>query len=373
MLGQARESAIELRNKAEEHARRVVREAQETARELRTTTQQAVETEDPRGRGRRRATGPRRSWARRARCASGCSPTSRSAARSSSARSPSCALGRGKLVETYELVERALGHAARVMAEEPSTPPEVPDRRRRVDRGAGRRTDDAPTAAPLPATPTPDPDRRSRHPRPTSAVPDESGRACRCRVDDRVRRVRRVAPSPPCPQKLRSRVERLFEKLRSGQPPTPRADTTAAPDEPDDRGRRGSGRVRAGRRPRSVRRRGRRAGGSADEPERRPTPPPRARDSRPRRDHRRPRAPRASGPCRTSRTTCSTACAASGARSTSPRCCPTLDDQVARWAHVLQPAVDTAYSRRRRLRGGRRGRGRRGAPRACSPSCRRRS
>ena len=43
VLGQARESAIELRNKAEEHARRVVREAQETARELRTTTQQAVE------------------------------------------------------------------------------------------------------------------------------------------------------------------------------------------------------------------------------------------------------------------------------------------------------------------------------------------
>src|SRR6476660_6487916 len=44
VLGQARESAIELRNKAEEHARRVVREAQETARELRPTTQQAVES-----------------------------------------------------------------------------------------------------------------------------------------------------------------------------------------------------------------------------------------------------------------------------------------------------------------------------------------
>src|SRR5262245_8283239 len=44
VLGQARESAIELKNKAEEHARRVVREAQETARELRATTQQAVET-----------------------------------------------------------------------------------------------------------------------------------------------------------------------------------------------------------------------------------------------------------------------------------------------------------------------------------------
>ena len=38
VLGQARSSAVELRNKAEEHARRVVREAQETARELRTTT-----------------------------------------------------------------------------------------------------------------------------------------------------------------------------------------------------------------------------------------------------------------------------------------------------------------------------------------------
>ena len=75
MLGQARESAVELRTKAEEHARRVVREAQETARELRTTTQQAVESKTREAEDAAR-TGPRRSSAKRARCASGCSPTS---------------------------------------------------------------------------------------------------------------------------------------------------------------------------------------------------------------------------------------------------------------------------------------------------------
>ena len=90
VLGQARESALELRAKAEEHARRVVREAQETARELRTTTQQAVETKTQRGGGRRTrpSQGDRRRSARR--CASVCSTTSTSVARSSNVRSPTC-------------------------------------------------------------------------------------------------------------------------------------------------------------------------------------------------------------------------------------------------------------------------------------------
>ena len=51
-----------------------------------------------------------------------------------------------------------------------------------------------------------------------------------------------------------------------------------------------------------------------------------------------------SAPCRTSRTTCSTACAASAGRSTPAKVLPAADEQLARWAHVLQPAVDRAYA-----------------------------
>jgi DivIVA domain-containing protein len=126
VLGQARESAIELKNKAEEHARRVVREAQETARELRTTTQQAVEakTREAEDAARARAkeiVGEARGLRERV-------LTDLEERRKELERQiAELRAGRGKLVETYELVERALGHAARVMAEEPSTPPDVPE------------------------------------------------------------------------------------------------------------------------------------------------------------------------------------------------------------------------------------------------------
>ena len=131
VLGQARESAIELKNKAEEHARRVVRDAQETARELRTTTQQAVEakTREAEDAARTRAkeiVGEARGLRERV-------LTDLEERRKELERQiGDLRAGRGKLVETYELVERALGHAARVMAEEPSTPPEVPARARRT-------------------------------------------------------------------------------------------------------------------------------------------------------------------------------------------------------------------------------------------------
>src|SRR5690349_17547678 len=126
VLGQARESAIELRNKAEEHARRVVREAQETARELRTTTQQAVEakTREAEDAARTRAkeiVGEAR--ALRERVLADLEERRGELER----QITELRAGRGKLVETYELVERALGHAARVMAEEPATTPEVPE------------------------------------------------------------------------------------------------------------------------------------------------------------------------------------------------------------------------------------------------------
>jgi cell division septum initiation protein DivIVA len=125
VLGQARESAVELKNKAEEHARRVVREAQETARELRTTTQQAIETKtrEAEDAARNRAkdiVGEARALRERV-LADLDERRKLLELQISDLRD-----NRGKLVETYEVVERALSHAARVMAEEPSTPPDVP-------------------------------------------------------------------------------------------------------------------------------------------------------------------------------------------------------------------------------------------------------
>ena len=74
MLGQARGAAADLRGKADEHARRVVREAQESARELRTSTQQAVEAKTREAEEAARRPGGR-SWARPAHCATAFSPT----------------------------------------------------------------------------------------------------------------------------------------------------------------------------------------------------------------------------------------------------------------------------------------------------------
>ena len=95
VLGQARESAIELRNKAEEHARR--RRPRGAGDRAGAAHHHAAGGGDRRpARPRtRRATGPRRSSGRPARCASACSPTSTSADRSSSARSANCAAGAG--------------------------------------------------------------------------------------------------------------------------------------------------------------------------------------------------------------------------------------------------------------------------------------
>lgn len=150
VLGQARESAIELKNKAEEHARRVVREAQETARELRTTTQQAVEakTREAEEAARARAkeiVGEARGLRERV-------LTDLEERRQELERQVAdLRAGRGKLLETYELVERALGHAARVMADEPSTAPEVP----------ALPTEPAPDEAPTAAAPVPAPAART--------------------------------------------------------------------------------------------------------------------------------------------------------------------------------------------------------------------
>jgi DivIVA domain-containing protein len=125
VLGQARDSAQELRNKAEEHARRVVREAQETARELRATTQQAVETKTREAEDAARARAKEivteaRTLRERVLEDLGERKTALEH------QIDELRQGRGRLVETYELVERALAHARRVIEQEPSAPPAVP-------------------------------------------------------------------------------------------------------------------------------------------------------------------------------------------------------------------------------------------------------
>jgi DivIVA domain-containing protein len=217
VLGQARESALELRAKAEEHARRVVREAQETARELRATTQQAVEakTREAEDAARARAkeiVGEAR--ALRERVLGDLNERRQDLER----QITDLRAGRGKLVETYELVERALTHAARVMSEEPSTPPDVPaaDAAEGGD-DARATTDEPPTVAPAPpVAPEPEPATDERAP---VTAPEES-------VD--------APASDESDEEPARDVGALFEKLRSGQSddaPSPQPESAAAADD----------------------------------------------------------------------------------------------------------------------------------------------
>jgi DivIVA domain-containing protein len=118
VLSHARDAASELRAKADEHARRLVREAQESARELRASTQRAVETRT------REAEDAARTRARElvaeARTMRERVLTDLSERRADLERQISeLRSGRGKLIEVYEVVERALVQATRTMAEEP--------------------------------------------------------------------------------------------------------------------------------------------------------------------------------------------------------------------------------------------------------------
>jgi cell division septum initiation protein DivIVA len=201
VLGQARESAVELRGKAEEHARRVVREAQETARELRTTTQQAVETKTREAEDAARARAKEivgEARVLRERVLNDLNEHRQQLQREiADLRS-----GRGQLVESYQLVERALAHATRVMAEEPSTAPEMPA------------TADAEPHAP--ATPEPGPATPELAPAPVE--PEARAEEPRDAESD--------APTP-----AGADVGALFEKLRSEHRDEP-ADAEPADAEP---------------------------------------------------------------------------------------------------------------------------------------------
>jgi DivIVA domain-containing protein len=303
VLGQARESAVELRNKAEEHARRVVREAQETARELRATTQQAVEAktreaeDSARARAKEILTEAR---ALRDRVLADLE------ARRQELDQQVAELrgGRGKLVETYEVVERALAHAARVMAQEPSTPPDVPE-------------------PPEVAAPPDETDATNGAPAPVTSAPD---------TDDAT-----TSDEP------RADVGALFEKLRSdqeGAAASGAAVQSDAPGEPAAAAHDAGHDAAPEAAPEAV----------ADDaaPEATPgvedaNPATAARDSAlaaPADDLVR-RGKRA---LQDEQNDLLDGLRRQRGKIDTSKVLPSLDDQVARWAHVLQPAIDAAYT-----------------------------
>jgi DivIVA domain-containing protein len=206
VLGQARESAIELRTKADEHARRVVREAQESARELRSTTQQAVETkareaEDAARARAKEIVGEARTLRERV-------LTDLAERRQDLERQiAELRSGRGRLVETYQAVERALSQAARVMADEPATSAGSAPLAPPVDAHDSAPPGDvtAPGASPEPPAPS-----TPAESTPAPSTPAESAPAAESSESD--------APATPD-------VGALFEQLRSVQDPS----TAAAP------------------------------------------------------------------------------------------------------------------------------------------------
>jgi DivIVA domain-containing protein len=337
VLGQARESAIELKNKAEEHARRVVREAQETARELRATTQQAVETktreaEDAARNRAKEIVGEARSLRERV--------LTDLEERRKELETQIVELrgGRGKLVETYELVERALGHAARVMAEEPSTPPEVP-----APSDATPAADDAPTAA-LAATAAPAPSAPSAPvasepappPRPESEVEEPESKS---EPEPPVEESNAAQPAAEPAAEPATDVGALFEKLRSEHVDTASSDASpeaAAPGEvpevPDaSDAPEAAAAAEQGEEP------------ADDQPAADGDPATVARDAA-LADTTDDLVRRGKRALQDEQNDLLDGLRRQRGKIDTTKVLPALDDQVARWAHVLQPAIDTAYS-----------------------------
>jgi DivIVA domain-containing protein len=213
VLGQAREAAVDLRNKAEEHARRVVREAQETAKELRATAQSALETKTREAEDAARAraneiVGEARGMRERV-------LTDLSERRQELERQIGDLRGtRGKLVDAYEAVERALGQATNLMAQETPvrvavTPP-VADAATVVAETDDDAPDDAPPAGdPAPVDPTPRSEPADEVGAPGDAV--ESG----------------AAPSDDADDAESRDVSALFDQLRSEAEPADAASDDA--------------------------------------------------------------------------------------------------------------------------------------------------
>ena len=224
VLGQAREAAVDLRNKAEEHARRVVREAQEAAKELRTTAQSAVETKTREAEDAARAraneiVGEARVMRERV-------LTDLSERRQELERQIGDLRGtRAKLVDAYETVERALGQATNLMAQETpmrvSVVPPVAEPATTAadadDDAPADATDDSPSArepAPVDSTPASD----------EVAEVAEPGNA----VEGATRPSSDASAADDADDAESRDVSVLFDQLRSGADPTETASDDAA-------------------------------------------------------------------------------------------------------------------------------------------------
>jgi DivIVA domain-containing protein len=202
VLGQARESAAELRAKAEEHARRVVRDAQESARELRTSTQQAVETKT------REAEDAARNRAREivaeARALRDRVLIDMGERRTEIERQINeLRSSRGALVDAYQLVERTLEQATRSIAQEQPLPPAppVPAAEPTSDDGGSEATDTV-------ASEDADSEEESAEPPPAVAQADTGATTAPATAAV-------ATAAPPATAETRD-VGALFEKIRSG-------------------------------------------------------------------------------------------------------------------------------------------------------------
>jgi DivIVA domain-containing protein len=331
VLGQARESAVELRAKAEEHARRVVREAQETARELRTTTQQAVEakTRDAEDAARTRAkeiVGEAR--ALRERVLADLNERRQELER----QIAELRAGRGRLVETYELVERALTHATRVMADEPSSPPDVPPPDERAD-----------TGAPAPAPPP-------EEPPVASAPPSEPARAPEPAVVEEPETTGEAEPEAEAAADSEATeaapdVGALFEKLRSERVEEPAAtdqvDTTDATPAAADADAAVEDTAPAEAEPAATEEEVAEAEEAAEAGSTEPAIAARDEALAAAADDLVRRGKRA---LQDEQNDLLDGLRRQRGKIDTRKVLPPLEDQIARWAHVLQPAVDAAYS-----------------------------
>jgi DivIVA domain-containing protein len=355
VLGQARESAIELKNKAEEHARRVVREAQETARELRATTQQAVEakTREAEDAARNRAkeiVGEARALRERVLA------DLEGRRKELEAQVVDLRAGRGKLVETYELVERALAHAARVIAEEPSTPPVVPA----TDEPAPA-SDDAPTTAtPAPAPsapsapampPAPAPSAPAMPPAPAPSAPAASERAPE--PTPRADAAAQAEADAADQAEPTTDVGALFEKLRSERTDAPEPSPSTEPDDAPGDGAAAPTDHEPATAEAAAPEEGAREEGAREEdaPEEDAPddvadgvhPASRARDDA-LADATDDLVRRGKRALQDEQNDLLDGLRRQRGKIDTAQVLPALDDQVARWAHVIQPAVDAAYS-----------------------------
>jgi DivIVA domain-containing protein len=327
VLGQAREVARDLRAKADEHARRVVREAQESARDLRQTTQQAVEakTREAEDAARNRA----REIVAEARGLRERVLNDMNERRADVERQiTELRAGRGKLVEAYQVVEQAIAQATKTMTEEPSV-------------SAPATTD---TSAPPAEVDTGD-ERAEPPPTETSSSAEVSS----------TQASESTLATAETSRRGNDNVDALFERLRSGSPvddaPAPghAADAPAEPASPepdaavaDDAGEEGAS-VSASGIPSRSERPMEEAPTAEDASTERDQAALAARDEAlgPIADDLGRRAKRA---LQDEQNDVLDGLRRQRGKIDATKVLPAREDQLSRWAHVLQPSIDAAYA-----------------------------